>query len=63
MTTNRISYSVKEAAEAVGVSESTLRAAYRNGEIPVHYPSGGKPLVLHDDLVAWVANAPTVRAS
>jgi excisionase family DNA binding protein len=61
--TSRISYSINEAAVAVGVSVSTLRAAYRNGELDVHYPSGGKPLILHEDLVAWVAKAPTVRAS
>ena len=68
MMTARISYSLAEAAVAVGVSQSTLRAAYRNGELDFHYPashspSGGKPLILHDDLLAWVAKAPTARSA
>lgn len=56
-----ISYKIAEAAKAVGVSVSAIRAAYRSGALPVHYPTS-HPVVMHDDLMAWVANAPTERA-
>lgn len=60
---NKIAYPVKDAAALVGVSESALRAAHRNGDIDFHYPTS-HPVVLHDDLIAWVTAAPTsVRRS
>lgn len=58
-----ISYSYDEAAIATGISVSALRAAVRNGEVPVHYPTPGKPVFLPEDLTAWIAAAPTERAS
>jgi hypothetical protein len=58
----RISYSVDEAAAAVGLSANVIRGAIRNGDLLAHYPGGGgKALILHVDLVAWVAGAPTER--
>lgn len=54
----KIAYPIPEAAEMVGVSETTLREAHRNGDLEFRYPTS-RPVVLHDDLLAWVAAAPT----
>lgn len=58
----QISYPLADAAKATGYSESTIRRAVASGDLVVHYPAG-KPVILADDLRAWVANAPTERAS
>jgi hypothetical protein len=61
----KLAYSVAEAAAASGLSESTIRAAYRSGALPVRYPTKGacKPVVLARDLQAWLDHAPTEAAS
>ena len=48
-----ISYSVAEAAKAVGVSERTIFDAIRRGDLPAYKPTA-KVLVLADDLRAWI---------
>lgn len=60
--TERLSYNVADAAAAVGVSPDVIRRAVRNGDIPVHYPTS-RPVILRDDLEAWLASTPTERAS
>ena len=54
----RISVDVATAAELVGVSPSTIRAAIRGGDLGAHYV-GVKPVVLIDELRAWVSSKPT----
>lgn len=56
----RVAFSIREAAEAVGLSESTVRKAYREGQITAHFPTNN-PTILRDDLVAWIKRAPTER--
>jgi hypothetical protein len=58
----RIAYSIPEAAEATGVSESSIRRAIASGDLIASYPTS-KPVIAYDVLVAWIANAPTERAS
>lgn len=60
--TDAIAYPVKEAAAKVGVSETVLREAQRDGSIEFRYPTS-RPVVLHDDLMAWIASAPTEAPS
>jgi predicted DNA-binding transcriptional regulator AlpA len=62
MSDTRVSYPIRDAAAATGYSESTIRRAVAAGELPVHYPAQ-RPVILAEDLHAWVAGAPTERAS
>jgi hypothetical protein len=59
---DRISYTLADAALAVGMSERTIADAVRRGDLVAHYPTK-RPLILADDLRAWVEAAPTERAS
>lgn len=52
-TTEKLSYTVSEAAEASGVSEKTIRRAIDAGDLPAYYPTN-RPLVLVADLKSWV---------
>ena len=52
-----ISYSIPDAAEAVGVSEDTIKKAIASGDLTRRYPNS-KPLIRHDDLDEWVASLP-----
>ena len=68
MADNLISCTVQRAAERTGYSVEVIRRATKAGDLPVHYPRiGGKPssrpVILASDLLAWVAGAPTERAS
>lgn len=46
--------SVREAADAVGVSVDAIRRAYRSGNLPAYRPSGQtKVLIRREDLDAW----------
>lgn len=60
--TDRISYTVAEAAEAVGMSVDVVRRAYRSGALEVHYPTS-RPVILRADLEAWIANSSTEKAT
>lgn len=55
---DRISYSVPEAAEATGYSKDVVQRAMRAGDLVPRYVNS-KPVILADDLHAWIANAPT----
>ena len=59
---DRISYTIQQAAQATGLSESEVRQAYRDGEFTVHH-RGKRVLIRRDDLDAWVNGMPTERAS
>ncbi len=60
--TDRLSYSIAEAAAAVGVSPDVIRRNVRSGNIPVHYPTS-RPVILRADLEAWLAATPTERSA
>ena len=55
-----LAYTVKGAARAVGVGETSIRAEIRAGSLEAHY-LGSKPLILAADLVLWVQRLPTAR--
>lgn len=61
--TDRVAYSVDEAAAAVGMSARTIRRAVADGDLIVHIVRGSMPRILRGDLEKWVAGAPTERAS
>lgn len=57
-----IALTFAEAGAAVGVSDRTIRRAVEAGDLPVRY-IGRRPVVLVDDLKAWVENAPSERSA
>lgn len=57
-----VAHTIPEAARIAGVSVRTLRYAIERGEIDVRYPTS-RPVILRDDVLAWLATAPTVRAA
>jgi excisionase family DNA binding protein len=60
--TEKVAYTVDEAAASAGVSAMTIRRALSTGALEAHYPTA-RPLILRDDLIAWIATAPTERQS
>ena len=54
----RISVTRDQAADLVGLSKDTVVRAVRAGELVEHYVSA-KPVILVDDLRAWITAAPT----
>lgn len=62
MSPDRIAYSVREAAEATGLSEAAIRRAYRSGQLVVHHVTNNVT-ILRSDLEAWISSAPTDRVS
>ena len=52
-----ISYTVKDAATACGLSVSTLRAAIKRGTLTVRWLNT-KPIVRHEDLATWIDELP-----
>jgi len=60
--TMAVSYDVQGAAAATGMSVDVIRRAIRTGDLTAHYPTS-KPLILADDLRAWVTAAPTERSA
>lgn len=59
---DKLAYTLDEAAEAVGQSVDVIRRKVRAKELPVRYPSA-RPVILREDLEAWLQSAPTERAS
>ncbi|WP_053387666.1 hypothetical protein [Leucobacter japonicus] len=55
-----ISYSVKGAAEATGVSEPLVRQAIKDGDVVVRYWNS-KQLIEHDELKRLVQSLPTEK--
>lgn len=70
MTTNiaadaaaRISYTIPQAALAVGCSVDVIRAAVRTGQLTPRYITKALRVIRADELVAWVESAPTERTA
>lgn len=61
----RLSYTVGQLAEATGLNEFTIRAAYGSGALKVRYAgeNGGRVLILAEDAKAWLESLPTEKAS
>lgn len=49
----KLSYTVREAALAVGVSEKSIRRAIDAGTLIAYYPTI-RPLIKADDLMRWL---------
>jgi len=56
--TERIAVTRDQAAELVGLSKDTIVRAIRAGQLVEHYPSA-KPVILVDQLRAWIESSPT----
>ena len=61
-----VSYSFAGAAAATGYSSDLIRRAVSAGDLVAHYPDVDgrqitKPVILADDLRAWVARGKTER--
>ena len=57
-STRKLAYSLDEAAAKVGVSGDLLRAQIRQDNLIARYINS-KPVIEHDELVAWLRNLPT----
>lgn len=55
-----ISVAYADAAEMTGVSIDVIRRAVRAGDLVPRYPTS-KPVLLVEDLKAWVLRAPTEK--
>lgn len=60
--TDKLAYSLAEAAQACGVSIDVIRRAIRSNSLPVRYPTS-RPVVLHSDLEAWLHAAPETKSA
>lgn len=58
MMSQKIAYNLKEAAEAAGVSVSTLRRAIANNDLVANYPTASA-VILREELEAWIKSSPT----
>ena len=58
----RLSYTIPEAAAAVGVSEWTIRAEIRANRLAARYV-GSKPLIPASELEAWLESLPSEKAA
>lgn len=54
----QISYSVAQAAEAVGLSERTVRDAIKDSYLTARYLNT-KAIIRHEDLEAWIDKLPS----
>jgi hypothetical protein len=61
-TTTPVAHTIPEAARIAGLSTRSLRYAVERGELVVRYPTS-RPVILHADLLAFLADAPTARAA
>lgn len=57
-TTRKIAYSLDEAAARVGCSTTLLRRQIANSYLVARYVNS-KPLIAHEELVAWLNSLPT----
>jgi excisionase family DNA binding protein len=51
-TPQKLMYTISEAAQAVGLSEKTIRRAIDAGLLPVYYPTR-RAAILPADLLTW----------
>lgn len=56
-TTRKLAYTVEEAAARVGCSTDMLRAHMRQNYLTAKYVNS-KPIIPHDELVAWLEALP-----
>lgn len=58
-----VSYDLDGAESASGVSRREIQRAIATGDLTAHYVGAKftKPLILRDDLHAWVESLPTTR--
>lgn len=61
-----ISFDWRGASAATGLSADMIMRAVRAGDLVAHYPvidgrTVAKPLILANDLRAWIASGPTER--
>ena len=54
----KLAYTLEEAAAACGYSIDTIRRALRKSEMVASY-ANSKPVILLDELVAWLQALPT----
>jgi hypothetical protein len=57
-TTRKLAYTIDEAAARVGCSAALLRGQIAHSYLLARYVNS-KPIITHDDLVAWMNNLPT----
>lgn len=57
---SKISYSIAEAAEAVGLSERVIRDAIKDSYLPARFMNT-KALVRREDLETWIDSMPSER--
>ena len=55
-----VSHSYRRAALVADVSETLIREAVNRGDLAVHYVNT-KPVILHDELHAWIESQPDTR--
>ena len=55
---DKLAYSIEEAAAAVGYSSDTIRRAIRNSELVARY-ANSNPVVMAAELTAWLESKPT----
>lgn len=61
-----VALNYEDAARDSGYSTDVIRRAVRAGDLPAHYPEVdgrqlSKPVILRDDLHAWIARGRTER--
>jgi hypothetical protein len=54
----KLAYTLQEAADAVGMKLSALRAIIAKGDLAVKYPNS-KPVIPADELKAWLDSLPS----
>lgn len=57
-----ISYTLDEAADAVGCGKTAIKEAVRAGQLERHYITTRGPVILATDLAAWVESRPSEPA-
>lgn len=55
---SKIAFNIKEAAEAAGVSVTTLRRAIKNNDLIANYPTASA-VILKEELESWLKSTPT----
>lgn len=62
---DKIAYTVAEAAEQVSVSDKTIRRAIADGDLAVRYAGAKRrvQLIARDELLGWFNALPSERAS
>jgi len=55
---DKMSFSIEEAADACGYSRDTIRAAIRNHDMTARY-ANSKPVILATELQDWLTSLPT----